>query len=222
MANGEHFVDESAGQARVEGYLHRSEGGSNQGLVLTHGAGGDCNAALLVALAEGFSGSGMNVLRCNLPFRQARPQGPPSPGNAQADQAGLRRAAKVLAGLVGGKVFLGGQSYGGRQASRLASSDDSVADALLLLSYPLHPPGRPQQLRTAHLPTLQTPTLFVSGTKDPFGTIEELEAARGSIPGRTKLIAIDGAGHSLLTKKNRAELVGAVVDGFLEFVGGGP
>jgi uncharacterized protein len=116
--------------------------------------------------------------------------------------------------ICGGKVSLGGQSYGGRQASMLVASDSNVAHALLLLSYPLHPPGRPQQLRTAHFPALRTPTVFVSGTKDPFGTIEELEAARKLIPAPTQLISIQGAGHSLLTKRNQGELVSTIVSAF--------
>jgi uncharacterized protein len=194
MGNGQHFVDETVGEPRVEGYLHQPDGTFTYGLVLTHGAGGDCNATLLVALAKGFSGSGMYVLRCNLPFRQRRPHGPPSPANAKEDQAGLRRAVTLLRQKFGGRVFLGGQSYGGRQASMLAAAEPGLVEGLLLLSYPLHPPGRPQQPRTAHLPHLQTATLFVSGTKDPFGTGEELEAARQLIPAPTRLISIASAG----------------------------
>jgi len=117
----------------------------------------------------------------------------------------------------GGRVFLGGQSYGGRQAS-MSLADDPIADALLLLSYPLHPPGRPNLLRTAHLPKLQVPTLFVSGRKDPFGTIEELESAVRLVPAKTELLAIADAGHSLLTKKNKSDLVEQIVSKFLQFI----
>ena len=221
MALPERFVDET-GEARVDGFLHAAHG-SAESLVLTHGAGGNCNATLLVALSEVFAASEfrINVLRCNLPFRQKRPQGPPSPASAKDDQAGLRRAVTLMTQKFEGRVFLGGQSYGGRQASMLAAADPGLVDGLLLLSYPLHPPGRPQQLRTAHLPQIETPTLFVSGTKDPFGTIEELEAARKLIPAPSRLIAIESAGHSLLTKKNRAELVSAIVAAFRDMMTSG-
>jgi len=74
-------------------------------------------------------------------------------------------------------------------------SRSSLVEGLLLLSYPLHPPGKPTQLRTAHFPELRVPTLFVSGTKDAFGTIEELTTAIGLIPARTELVSIDGAAH---------------------------
>ena len=107
---------------------------------------------------------------------------------------------------VSGRVFLGGHSYGGRQASILASSEPGLVDAMLMLSYPLHPPRRPTELRTAHLPGLHTPALFVHGTRDGFGSIEEMAAALKLIPAATKLLAIEGAGHELMTVRNRADL----------------
>ena len=76
-------------------------------------------------------------------------------------------------------------------------AEEKLADGLILLSYPLHAPSRPDQPRTQHLPQLQAPTLFVHGTRDPFGTIEEIEGARKLIPAETTLLAVDGAGHDL-------------------------
>ena len=111
-------------------------------------------------------------------------------------------------------MFLGGQSYGGRQASMLAASDPSLVEGLLLLSYPLHPPGRPTQMRTAHFPSLRTPTLFVQGTKDPFGSIEEMESSVKLIPAKTRLLSVQGVGHSLMSKSNKDGLVSAVVEAF--------
>src|SRR5579864_4729922 len=97
-----------------------------------------------------------------------------------------------------GRVFLGGHSYGGRQSSMLAASEPGVCDGLLLLSYPLHPPKRPDELRTVHFPKLRTPALFVHGTRDPFGTLAEMESTLMLIPAPTDLIPVDGAGHDLL------------------------
>ena len=94
-------------------------------------------------------------------------------------------------------MFLGGHSYGGRQSSLLCAEEPDLVAALLLLSYPLHPPRRPEQQRTQHLPDLRTPTLFVHGTRDPFGTVEELQRAIKMIPAKTKLLTIEGAGHDL-------------------------
>src|SRR5690242_16602727 len=103
----------------VRGFLHRPESPTGDGLVLTHGAGGNAQMALLVALAEAFAGAGFTVLRCDLPFRQARSFGPPRPGDAGRDRAGLKNAVAAMRKLASGRVFLGGQSYGGRQASML-------------------------------------------------------------------------------------------------------
>ena len=116
-----------------------------------------------------------------------------------------------------GRAFLSGSSYGGRQASMLVAEEPSLVEGLLLLSYPLHPPGRPAQLRTAHFPSLRTPTLFISGTRDTFGSIEELENAIKLIPARKKLVAIDGAPHGLSMKKNTDKAPEVVVREFEAF-----
>jgi len=94
-------------------------------------------------------------------------------------------------------VFLGGHSYGGRQASILAAEDRASSNGLLLLSYPLHPPNKPSQLRTAHFSDLEAPALFVHGTNDPFGSIAEMTAALRLISAPAKLVPIEGAGHDL-------------------------
>ena len=210
------FEDGPSGETAVRGYLHVPADSSGDGLVLTHGAGSNCQAPLLVALATSFCESGMTVLRCDLPFRQLRPQGPPPRGSAERDQQGLRRAVEAMKQKVSGRVFLGGHSYGGRQASMLAASEPKLVDALLLLSYPLHPPKRPTELRTAHLPSLRTTALFVHGTRDGFGSIEEMTAALKLIPARTGLLAIEGAGHELMTARNRADLPKMVTETLME------
>ena len=200
----------------VRGFLHQPDGAADPGLVLTHGAGGNCRMPLLVAAAEAFTKAGVTVLRCDLPFRQRRPTGPPSPSGAATDRAGLREAVAMMRRMVPGPVFLGGQSYGGRQATMLAADDPGVANALLLFSYPLHPPGKPERLRTEHFPRLGVPALFVQGTVDPFGSVDELSAAIGLIPAATRLITIDGAGHDL--KRGRFDLA-AVAAALLELAG---
>ena len=202
-------------QAGVSGFLHSPSGIGDQGLVLTHGAGGNCRAPLLVAAAEAFSAAGLAVLRCDLPFRLRRPSGPPSPAGAAADRAGLREAVAALRGVAPGLIFLGGQSYGGRQATLLAADEPDLVTALLLFSYPLHPPGKPDRLRTEHFPRLHVPALFVQGTADPFGAIAELRAATPLIPAPTRILPIDGAGHDL--RRGRFDL-SAVVTALFEIV----
>lgn len=124
-----------------------------------------------------------------------------------------------LRNQVPGHVFLGGHSYGGRQASMLAASQSGIAEGLLLLSYPLHPPQRPTELRTAHFPSLFTPALFVHGSRDGFGTYEEIAAAAKLIPSKTEILEISGAGHELMTKRNAEEFPNSVVQGFRIFHG---
>lgn len=200
----EPFVEKS--DPPVRGFLHRP-GKATDAIVLTHGAGGNSRMALLLAVADAFCSAGFAVLRCDLPFRQARPFGPPRPNEAVRDRAGLKNAVAAMRKLFPGRIFLGGQSYGGRQASTLVAEDPELVDGLLLFSYPLHPPGKPDQLRTQHLPQVRVQALFVSGTHDPFGTIEELRAATKLIAGKTILLPMDSAGHDLGfrgKKKNEA------------------
>ena len=167
------------------------------GLVLTHGAGGNRNSPLLVAVAGAFEQAGYNVERVDLSYRQKRPTGPPRRGDADRDREGLRQAVEAMRGRARGPVLLGGASYGGRQASMLVAENPVLVDGLLLLSYPLHPPGKPDRLRTEHLPKIQAPALFAHGTRDPFGSIEELREAMKLIPARTELLEVTGAGHDL-------------------------
>jgi uncharacterized protein len=219
MKRGKAFADRSVREAPVRGFMHLPVGGAAGGLVLTHGAGSNCRAPLLVALAGAFCQAGWAVLRCDLPFRQQRAQGPPARGSAEQDQAGLRAAIEAMRRATGvGRVFLGGHSYGGRQASMLAAGEPGLAEALLLLSYPLHPPDRPGVLRTAHFPDLRTPALFVHGTADGFGSPDEMRAALALIPARTQLLVIPGAGHELVTARNRVELPAMVAKTFAAFV----
>jgi uncharacterized protein len=192
----------------VRGFLHRPERAEGRGLVLTHGAGGNCNAPLLVAAANAFTFAGLHVLRCDLAFRQRRPTGPPSPSTAAADRAGLKSAVAAIRDVVPGPVFLGGQSYGGRQATMLTADEPAAAAGLLLLSYPLHPPGKPDRRRSEHFPRLKVPAVFVQGSADPFGSIAEISSALSLIPAPTQLIAIDGAGHDL--RRGRFDLAPVV------------
>ena len=182
----------------VRGMLHRPQGIITGGLVLAHGAGANRDAPVLIAAAEAGSASGLIVLRIDLPFRQRRPKGPPSPHTASLDRDGLRAAVVALRPHVAARpIFLGGHSYGGRQATILAADEPALAQVLLLLSYPLHPPNKPGQPRTQHFPRLRVPAVFIHGSKDPFGSVDELTAALELIPAHTTLIPIAGAGHDL-------------------------
>ena len=220
-SNPQPFTDVSA-DPFVRGFLHRPANPNGSGLVLTHGAGSNSKAPLLIALSVTFAEAGFVVLRCDLPYRQDRSYGPPGPGEAKRDRAGLKNAVAAVKPMATGRVFLGGHSYGGRQASMLCAEEPELASGLLLLSYPLHPPRKPEQLRTQHFFTLHTPALFVQGTRDPFATMAEIEQALKLIPAKTKLISVEGAGHDLgfKGKAKQEELPASVLKEFQTFFAG--
>ncbi|MFD4291644.1 alpha/beta fold hydrolase [Rhodococcus sp. NPDC058505] len=188
----------------VVGDLHRPAGDPVAALLLTHGAGGDRTARLLQRAAADFAAAGVLVLRYDLPFRQRRPKGPPSPSTAGQDRDGIAAAADAIRESVTAPVVLGGHSYGGRQASMIAAERPGICDGLLLFSYPLHPPGKPEKARTAHLPDLRCPAVFVHGTRDPFGTPDEMRAAMDLIAAPHTLVLVDGRGHDLAPDRSPA------------------
>jgi uncharacterized protein len=216
MTAYQEFRDDSPNEVPVRGFLHGPLASDKDCLILTHGAGSNCKSPLLVTLSDAFCASGWTVLRCDLAFRQLRPHGPPR-GNAERNQQGLRAAVAAMRRQTTGRIFLGGHSYGGRQATMLVADEPTLVDRLLLLSYPLHPPQRPAELRTAHFPRLQLPALFVHGTRDGFGSIDEMTEALKLIPAPTELLPVTSAGHELLTKQNRDQLPKMVVEAFLSF-----
>jgi uncharacterized protein len=180
----------------ANGWIHRPDK-IKAAMLLSHGAGGNCQAPIMVAVADAFAEAGYCVLRWDLPFRQSRPRGAPG-GSGERDREGIVHAAQELRRIAKGvPLYLAGQSYGGRQSSMVAAEDSKLADGLLLLSYPLHPPGKPAQLRTEHFPKLRVPALFVHGTRDPFGSVDELRDAIKLIPAAARLQVVEGAGHGV-------------------------
>jgi len=192
----------------LRGMLHTPEQATGDALALTHGAGSNAGAPLLVSLSRAFCEAGLLVLRYDLPFRVAGGS-PTSPAAQARDREGVARAVQTVRQRVKGRVFAGGHSYGGRQTAMIAAERPELADGLLLLSYPLHPPRKPDQLRAGFFPEWRTPALFVHGTRDPFGTLEELRSAIGKIPAKVDLLAVEGAGHDL---KAAARMGGEILE----------
>jgi predicted alpha/beta-hydrolase family hydrolase len=181
----------------------------NLGVLLAPGAGADRGQATLVALDSALSSAlssvgatagataGATVVRMDFPYRKA---GRRAPDRAPVLVEAVRAEAAALAAVLGPSpgLVLGGRSMGGRICS-MAVASGLVPDAvgLLMISYPLHPPGKPTSLRTEHFPSLSLPCLFVSGTRDAFGTRAELEEATASIPGPVTHRWIEGKDHAL-------------------------
>ncbi|UQE73818.1 alpha/beta hydrolase [Gordonia sp. PP30] len=192
--------------------------------ILAHGAGSDRDSVLLRTLSESLTARGLTVARIDLPYRQQRPKGPPSPSKAAADRDGIRAAIAALRPLApDGPLIVGGQSYGGRQASMVvaeypstssggdstSAGDDStgaghdlIADGLLLTSYPLHPPGKPEKSRVEHLPRITTPTLLVHGHSDAFATSAEIAAAAALFAGPVEIVEVEKADHGLKPERS--------------------
>lgn len=187
----------------IAGVVHEPAGEPAGVVVLTHGAGGSRESPLLIAICDEWAQRGWLAVRYNLPYRRRRPKGPPS-NSAATDQAGITEAIGVARGLCDGPLIAGGHSYGGRLTSMVVADPRShqaaPVDALTLFSYPLHPPGKPERMRTEHFPAINSPTVFTHGTSDPFGSIEELRRAVALIPAPTTIVEVTGARHDLRSK----------------------
>ena len=176
-------------------------------LLLTPGAGADRNQPALVAIEEALAPDGIVVERMDFPYRTA---GRKSPDRPPVLLEAVRAGAAALAektGLGPERIFLGGRSMGGRMCS-MAVADGLRAAGLVLISYPLHPPGKPENLRIEHLPQIAGPCLFVSGTRDSFGTPDELSTHISAVSGPTETVWIEGGDHGL--RRKDAEVAAAV------------
>jgi uncharacterized protein len=178
---------------------------ADRALLLTPGASAGREQPALVAIEEALAP--VPVERMDFPYRKA---GRRSPDKAPVLIAAVREGEAELSkrtGLAPDRLVLGGRSMGGRMCS-MAVAEGLPALGLALISYPLHPPGKPEKSRTEHLPQLAVPCLFVSGTKDAFGTVDELEQATATIPGPVTHVWIEGGDHGL---RRRDDEVAAVV-----------
>jgi predicted alpha/beta-hydrolase family hydrolase len=165
------------------------------GLLLTPGASATREQPALVAVDEAVTALGVTVERMDFPYTQAGRRAPDRPPVL------LQAVEDGAAALAVDDLYLGGRSMGGRICS-MAVAEGRIPNArgLVLVSYPLHPPGKPDKLRTEHFPSLEVPCLFVSGTRDTFGTPAELEAATAAIPGEVTHVWLEGGDHGLRRK----------------------
>ena len=189
-------------------------------LVLAHGAGGGVDDPLLAGFAEGLSAEGISCLRFNFPYRELGKRAPdPEPVLRGAWEAAFARGAEM-----GSPVWVGGKSMGGRIAS-MAVADGLPAAGLGFVGYPLHPPGKPERIRDAHLPSIRVPMLFLQGTRDSFARSDLLERTIRLLGDRATLHSVDGGDHSFRIRGapkddlGTGRSLGAIAARFIEALG---
>ena len=168
-------------------------------IVLAHGAGAGKDHPWMLKVARAFEARGISVVRFNFPYKDA---GKGVPDKAPVLEAHFAKVWKDAAASAKGPMIAAGKSMGGRIASQVAAAGgfDPAPAALIFFGYPLHPPGKPTQRRDAHLPKIKVPMLFLHGTRDPFGTPDEMTTLAASLPS-SKLHIVDGGDHSLVASK---------------------
>jgi uncharacterized protein len=204
------------GEGAVSGVLHGPEKGAAVALALGHGAGSDMNTPAMIALAEALAERGRTVLRFNFPYKE---RGGKAPDPAPTLERTWRAAIEALRATAPEKLFIGGKSMGGRYASIVASKG-AACDGLVFLGYPLHPPGKPEQLRDKHLAKVAAPMLFVSGTRDPLCDLALLRPVLARIGDRATLHVIEGGDHSFDVLKSSGRSKESVAAEVLDTVEG--
>jgi predicted alpha/beta-hydrolase family hydrolase len=200
--------------------------GADRAVLLAHGAGADMNAATLTTVADALAAAKIPSLRFNFPYKAAGRRAPDRP---PVLEAAVRDAVTELARLTKlppSRIVLGGRSMGGRICSMVAADDADLGLGLVLLGYPLHPPGNAEKLRVEHFSRLRIPTLFVSGTRDAFGTPAELKRHAKKLKGPVSFHWIESGDHGFKPLKSSGSTVAGVLDeaatAVVEFVTGLP
>lgn len=195
----------------VSAAWHGSEGDTL--LALTHGAGGTFATPSLIAYADAMAARGLHVVRFNLPYVEA---GRKAPGPQARDETCWRGIVEALRPRAA-RLLIGGRSYGGRMASHVAAAGVPCA-GLVFLAYPLHPPGKPEQLRTAHLERILAPMLFLQGTRDPFAEPELLTRALALLPGATRH-RLEGGDHGhKVARRTVADVAAELADATMQWL----
>jgi predicted alpha/beta-hydrolase family hydrolase len=204
MANAQSFVVE-VGEARTTGLLYPAQR-ARAAIVLAHGAGAPQTHPWMIAIARALSDRAFDVVTFNFLYAEAKRRAPDRSDALEATWRAVVAAVRVREDVAHRRLYLGGKSMGGRIATQVAAGGAVGAlGGLVLLGYPLHPPGKPHQLRAAHLPHVSAPMLFIQGSRDTFGTPDELEPiVRGLCPG-SRLFVVEGGDHSLGLPKSKGQ-----------------
>lgn len=193
--------------------------------ILAHGAGAPQTHPFMTGFARGLAARGFDVVTFNFPYMEEKRRVPDSGPVLEACYAAVVRATRERHELSRTRLVIGGKSMGGRIASQVVAHDADTAaavDALVFLGYPLHPPGKPTQLRSRHLPEVRKPMLFVQGSRDAFGTPEELRPILSRLEPAADIFVVDDGDHSLNVPRAKntaqAEMFGRIQDSVVTWV----
>jgi predicted alpha/beta-hydrolase family hydrolase len=199
------FRVDVAPSEHVTAILYPAAAGDDAGLslILAHGAGANQKSAFMVRFATALAARGIETITFNFAYTEA---GRRLPDRNDKLEACWRRVIEAYSGEIGGRgerrrLAIGGKSMGGRIASQVAAADPDGIAGLILLGYPLHPPGRPDQLRSRHLVDIRAPMLFVQGSRDAFGTPAELAPILKTLKAPAELCVVEGGDHSFKVAK---------------------
>jgi predicted alpha/beta-hydrolase family hydrolase len=183
-------------------------------LLLAHGAGANQRHAFMVQVARGLAERGIETTTFNFPYTEGGRIAPDPAAELEQCFEDVLDFVRQRAG--GESFFLGGKSMGGRMASHLAAAGVPGIRGLVLLGYPLHPPGKPEQLRSAHLPKIEVPMLIVQGARDAFGGADEVRGVLAGIGVRTTIVPVEGGDHSFHVPKRAGQTNEQVLSGVLD------
>jgi uncharacterized protein len=198
------------GTSRTTALLYRADE-PRAALILAHGAGAPQTHPWMVGVARALAARHIDIVTFNFLYAEEKRRSPDKNDLLEATWRAAIRTVRSRGDVAHRRLLIGGKSMGGRIASQIAANVDVDVAGLVLLGYPLHPPGKPKQLRTAHLPRVRAPMLFVQGSRDAFGTPSELAPVVEELVAGTRLFVIDGGDHSLSLPKRSGETFETVV-----------
>jgi uncharacterized protein len=212
------LVFEIAPSEPISALAYGAPAGADISLILGHGAGAGQNSPFMVKFATALASRGIETITFNFAYTEAGRRLPDR--NDRLEAAWRRMIAAYRDGEIGAgaRLTIGGKSMGGRIASQVAAADGDGIAGLVFLGYPLHPPGRPDKLRSAHLPQIRAPMLFVQGSRDTFGTREELAPILETLHAPAELCVVEDGDHSFKVRKSAPLSQAAVFDFILDAV----
>ncbi len=191
-------------------------------LILGHGAGASQSSGFMVKFATELASRGIDAVTFNFYYSEHGRGAPDKNDMLEGCYRAVIEATRKHPKLRRNRLAIGGKSMGGRIASQVAASGVGDLTGLVFLGYPLHPPGKPDQLRSKHLPDIKAPMLFVQGSRDVFGTPDELRPIIKKLPAEVKLYVVEGGDHSLKVPKSagvsQEEVYAAVLDEIARWV----